>query len=172
MNIPEQLINFKQYIGGSPTPAAVVDVQLPDLEAISETIRGAGIAGELESITPGHYGAMTLTVNYRTMIREGMNASPYKKQELEFYGAIKVTDQTSGEVKIEKLRVAARTQPKKVSPGKLDPGKGTDSNTEYSVTYIKIEIGGKVIREIDQLNFIDIIDGVDMLAEVRSALGM
>lgn len=172
MNIPEQLINFKQYIGGSPTPAAVVDVQLPDIEAISETIRGAGIAGELESITPGHYGAMSLTVNYRTMIKEGMNASPYKKQELEFYGAIKVTDQTSGDAKVEKVRVAARTSPKKVSPGKLDVGKGTDSSTEYAVTYLKIEIGDKVVREIDQLNFIDVVDGIDMLADVRAALGM
>ena len=172
MNIPEQLINFKQYISGGATPTAVVDVTLPDIEAMSESIRGAGIAGEIESITPGHYGAMSLTVNYRTMIKEGINISPYEKQEMEFYGALKETDQSTGKVVVKKVRVAVRTQAKKIGLGKLDVGKGTDSSTEYTTTYLKIEIDDKVVREIDQLNFIDIVDGIDMLADVRSALGM
>jgi len=172
MTIPEQLINFKMYKSGSATPAALVDVTLPDLEAMSETISGAGIAGEIESITPGHYGAMALTVNYRVMIDEALNISPYEKQELEFYGAIKKTDQSTGDVSIQKLRVAVRTQAKKVGLGKLEVGKGTGSSVEYTTTYIKIELDDEVVREIDQLNFIDSIDGEDMLDDIKTALGM
>ena len=40
------------------------------------------------------------------------------------------------------------------------------------VTYYKLEIDGRVMFEIDPINCVRVIDGVDQLADVRNALGL
>jgi P2 family phage contractile tail tube protein len=41
-----------------------------------------------------------------------------------------------------------------------------------SLTYYKQTIGGQVIHEVDVINMVRIINGTDVLADIRSALGM
>lgn len=43
---------------------------------------------------------------------------------------------------------------------------------EMSLTYYKLQHGGRVVQEIDPINMIHIANGVDVLAAQRSALGM
>lgn len=47
-----------------------------------------------------------------------------------------------------------------------------DSKTTLEVTYIKVTIDGVRKVEIDKLNYIHFVDGVDYLADVRKALGL
>jgi P2 family phage contractile tail tube protein len=62
--------------------------------------------------------------------------------------------------------------PMKVDPGKFETGAGSGGSSEQEALYLKIEIDGQTVVEIDKLNFICIIDGVDYLASVRNALGI
>ena len=41
-----------------------------------------------------------------------------------------------------------------------------------ALTYYKLEVGGRLIYEIDMVGMVLVIDGVDQLAEERSALGL
>ena len=59
--IPERLINFRVYLDGSDL-LGVASVELPSLESMSDTVSGAGIAGEVESPILGHFGSMTVTL--------------------------------------------------------------------------------------------------------------
>ena len=54
MKVPEKLINFRVYEDGDDL-VGVADVTLPTLDAMTETVKGAGIAGEVESPVMGHY---------------------------------------------------------------------------------------------------------------------
>ncbi len=45
MKVPEKLINFRVYEDGDDL-VGVADVTLPTLDAMTETVKGAGIAGE------------------------------------------------------------------------------------------------------------------------------
>ena len=64
--VPERLINFRVYAEGNDL-LGVANVELPSLEAMSDTVSGAGIAGEVESPILGHYGSMTTTFTWRTI---------------------------------------------------------------------------------------------------------
>lgn len=55
--VPEKLINFRAYNDGNDL-LGVTDVQLPSLDAMTETVKGAGIAGEVDSPVLGHFGSM------------------------------------------------------------------------------------------------------------------
>ena len=61
--------------------------------------------------------------------------------------------------------------PKKDGGGTLAPASAADASGEYAVRYWATYVDGQKIREIDPMNSICIINGVDYLADVRKALG-
>ncbi len=61
--IPEKLNDFRVYLDGTDL-IGVAEVELPAMEAITETIKGAGVAGNYESPTLGHTDSMTLSLTW------------------------------------------------------------------------------------------------------------
>ena len=61
--------------------------------------------------------------------------------------------------------------PKSLNLGNLAPHSRQDLNGDYALRYLAIYVNGELVTEIDQLNYICMIDGVDYLASVRNALG-
>jgi uncharacterized protein len=56
--------------------------------------------------------------------------------------------------------------------GELTPGSKATLDASLSLTYYKLEHGGRVVQEIDVLNMIHVVNGVDRLAAQRAALGI
>lgn len=169
--IPERTINYRVYDDfGALLGVATVD--LPDIEAMSDTISGAGIAGEVETPTLGHFGSMTATINWRTITPDAMRLAAQRMHALELRSAQQVTDAGAGEVLSQAVRVVLRGTPKNTSLGSLEVGAATDSSTELEVSYLKIYIANSPVLEIDKFNFVYVVDGVDYLAQVRRDLGM
>ena len=52
--IPEVVSNFRCYDEDVQKLLGTVDIELPNIEYLTETIQGAGIAGEIETIVVGH----------------------------------------------------------------------------------------------------------------------
>ena len=69
------------------------------------------------------------------------------------------------------MKYVLRVRPKKLAPGKVGIATTADASGEYAVTYYAIYKNGVKKVEIDQLNFIYYVNGVDYLAEIRDALG-
>lgn len=171
MKIPEKVINFTCYVNGSNELAGMVDLTLPKIEHMVETISGAGIAGEIESITPGHTSAMTFSVNFRSLVDKNISLIKPESYAFEVKGALQETDSKTQKVEVKKLTVAVRGFPKSAELGKLAVSKPTDTNGEFTCEYLKVDIAGKTSVEIDKANMVFMVDGKDYLAEVRAALG-
>ena len=84
--VPEKLINFRAYNDGNDL-LGVTDVQLPSLDAMTETVKGAGIAGEVDSPVLGHFGSMETVLNWRTISKPGMNLASQKGVSLDLRGS-------------------------------------------------------------------------------------
>ena len=52
--------------------------------------------------------------------------------------------------------------------GKVAKGKKMESEVELEILYIKVEINNAVVLELDKLNFVFVLNGKDMLAQIRS----
>ena len=157
--IPEKIINYRCFIDGEMSPTALVDVDLPDIQFMSETISGAGIAGEIDSPTLGHFSAFEIGMNFRTLIKE-------------FRAATQSTDMSGGQINKGKLKVSTRVIPKSLALGKLEVGKPSGSNQKFACDYLKVEVDNETVLEIDKINMIFNVNGEDLLAEVRDAIGM
>ncbi|MBE3586569.1 MAG: phage major tail tube protein [Thermoanaerobacter sp.] len=170
--VPERLTAFRVYLDGSSDLKGVADIQLPSFEAMTETVKGAGIAGEYESPTLGHFQSMKLTLNWRTVSREFLKLLRQQSQRLDCRGAIQEYDAGSGSYRIRQVRVVVQGPPAKGDLGKFETGATSDGSSEVEVLYIKIDIDGKNHLELDKLNYKFVVDGVDYLADVRRALGL
>ena len=169
--VPEQLINYKIYNGFSDM-IGTADVTLPSIEALTNEVKGAGIAGSYNSPVTGHYGPMSMTVNWRVITGDAISLSAPKAHQLDIRGVVDQYDAGSGEKKPVAVVVTVKALPKKVDLGKMDPGQKMDTQSEFEIVYLKIKIGGVKKVEIDKLNYIAEIGGKDYLAEVRAGLGM
>lgn len=61
---------------------------------------------------------------------------------------------------------------KEVDPGDWKPGEKAEFKYSVAVNYYKLEVGGRVVYEIDPINMVRVIDGVDQLAKIRADLGL
>ena len=169
--IPDKLVGFHCY-DESNTMLGVTDVTIPELSYMTESIKGAGIAGEIDTPAIGQLQSMSSTINWRSVTEENIRLFAPKTYLFTFRGSVQFYDENSGDFVPKALKVVMKCIPKKGSPGKLDPATGMGTTGDYEVTYLKLSIEGKEMVEIDKLSYIFRIDGVDYLAKVRTDLGL
>lgn len=56
--------------------------------------------------------------------------------------------------------------------GTLKPGESAALKVSLNLSYYKLQHGSTVVQEIDVVNMVHIVNGVDQLAELRAALGI
>jgi len=169
--LPENMINYMVYLDGDKL-LGTAGVELPSLDAMNEKVSGAGIAGEVEAPVLGHYAAMGLTINWRTITTNLAVLSAPEAHALTFRGSQQVYDSSAGTFSTVPVKVVVKATPKKTSFGKLAIAGQTDSKNEFELSYLKVYVDGVEIIEIDKYNFICRINGTDYLAAVRSDLGL
>ncbi|MCP4021570.1 MAG: phage major tail tube protein [Desulfobacteraceae bacterium] len=167
----EKLTNFRVFLDGDDQ-IGVADVQLPELTAMTDTVKGAGIAGEVETPIIGHFSSLAMTINWRVTTKNSLKLAIPKAHDLELRGSVQEYDASTGEYRVWGQKVVVKAIPKKAALGKLDVGTGQDTTSEFEVNYIKVFIDGDEVLELDKYNYIFKVEGTDYLDETRTALGL
>ena len=147
------------------------EATLPEVENVAEEMSGSGIGGKLESIVLGHVEAMTLTLNFRTVTAAAIKLAEPRLHRLDLRAAQQEQNTRTGIIETRSVKHILRVKPKKFSPGKLAAASAADASGEYAVYYYAINIDGVKKIEIDPLNFIYIINGIDYMKDIGKALG-
>lgn len=167
----DRLIGFTVFKDGV-RKMGIADITLPDVEYMTESLKGSGVGGEIDLVNPGNISAMSATLNWRTVNDDLLVLGQPVTHQLECLGAIEQYDAGTGEYVTKQAALTLRVTPKKVSLGKFENNATMDASNEFSVVYMKLKLDGVTKVEIDQLNYIFVIDGTDFLAKVRTALGL
>ena len=168
--IPCVLINARVYNAGKAY-LGQADCEIGELEYMTESVTGLGIAGELDVPVLGHFKSLTLKLKWNTVCQEAMQLMKPKTHQLQIYASIQNWETENGEFIAAPCRVACRATPKKGGIGKFEPGKKMEPETEFELVQIQMSINGRDVLEIDKTNMKCAIDGIDYLADVRSQLG-
>lgn len=169
--VRDKLINFEVFIAGG-RKLGMADITLPNIEYKTATLSGAGVGGDIEMPTPGHTNSMELEINWRTLNEDVTKLLAMKAHDLEIRGSNEQYDAGTGAITTEPVKINVRSLPKKGDIGSFKPADHTDTKSTLEIVYLKIAVAGKVTTEIDKLNYIHFVDGVDYLASVRSDLGL
>ena len=169
VGIPEVINDFNLYLSGNKLGGTTGEVQLPDFEAMTQAVSGAGLLGEYEAPVVGHYGSMELEIPFRCINEDYFKMiSPASSVELTLRGAIQYTRGDTQAVDYMGMRVVVRGRCKKISTGKAKQRESMDSGITLELTYILVEMDGKKRAELDKINGNFKINNVDQLAKVRS----
>ena len=152
--VPEKSINFKVFLEGGEL-LGLAEGTIPVLEAMTSEVKGA----------------TTFSLTWRTITTSFLKLFEHKTHEIELYGALQYYEAGLGEYLTHQVYVFLKADTKSSTPGNLVVGDNQDTQTEFEVRYMKVELDGKEWVEMDKLNMIYKVDGVDYNAAVRAALG-
>jgi len=166
--IPEVIHSYNAYKGGNQLIGITNEVSLPDFDAMTETISGAGILGEYETVLVGMYNGMEMEVPFRILDDDIFTLmNPLKTLDLTLRGAVQMTDKSTAALDLKGMRIVIRGKQKAFKPGKMQNGTQMDASVTVEVLYIMIEVDGTQKLELDKLNYVYKINGVDLLEKVR-----
>jgi len=168
MSLPRVLKNFNMFQDGESWLGKVSSVTLPKLSRKMEDVLNGGMAAAAEV----DLGAekMELSWSCGELLKGALRAygaTTIDAVGIRFAGAYQ-SDDTGA---YDAVEVVARGRYKEIDPG--DAKAQTLSETKYTmpVAYYKLTINGVTMIEFDLLGNVLIVDGVDILAAQRAALG-
>lgn len=169
MGLPRTLKNFNVFNAGQSYMGEVAEITLPKLGRKLEGHRGGGMNGEVK-IDLGQQ-ALELELSCAGIMQQVFEQYGTTKVDgvmLRFAGAYQRDDTGA----VDAVEVVVRGRHEEIDMGKGKPGDKTDFKVKSALSYYKLSINGKVLVEIDLLNFVEMVNGVDILAEQRKAIGL
>ncbi|MDB5725472.1 MAG: Phage major tail tube protein [Novosphingobium sp.] len=168
MGLPAKLKNFNMFSDGNSWLGLVAELSLPKLSMAMEKWRGGGMLAEVD-IAMG-LEALEMEIKLGGLVVQVLRqfgASGLAAVLLRFVGAYQ--DDLTGGVTAAELVVRGRHS--EIDPGNAKAGDNTEWTVKSSLVYLKWTVAGRVEIEVDVINNIFIVDGVDRMAEIRLALG-
>ncbi|HEY0288569.1 MAG TPA: phage major tail tube protein [Pseudomonas sp.] len=166
--IPQTLFNTNLFVDGISFAGDVPELSLPKVSVKTDAYRGGGMDAEIDM----DMGLEKLEASFSTngVRKEAMkwfgladgnafNASfrgSFKGQKGEFTGVI----------------ATLRGMLKENDPGSWKAGDKAEFKYSVSVTYYKLEVDGSVMYELDPINSVRVVNGVDQLIQMRTQLGL
>lgn len=169
-SIPEVINNYNVYGGDTEEKFVGIsgEITLPTFDMTTHTMTGAGILGEIENPVVGQFKSTDMEIPFRMICEDAFSLmrsdTPMK---LTIRGSQQYTDAETGATAYTQVRVVIRGKCKGFEGGKMKVAEETDTKVKAELWYILIEVGGKTLLELDKLNSVYVVDGVDMLAEVN-----
>ncbi|WP_411410968.1 phage major tail tube protein [Niallia sp. BSM11] len=170
MIIPDKVANFNVYDDKSKLIGISGEITLPTLEAITSTVSGAGVLGEIETPNVGHFGSMSIEIPWRTLLDTTFNFASHAGRSLVLRGAIQQVDSNNGALSYLGVKITMKYMSKGLDLGKLSQNSGMESKNTLEVFYIKVEIGSKTTLELDKLNAVYKLNGKDQLAAINKLI--
>ncbi|MBC3258054.1 phage major tail tube protein [Pseudomonas paralactis] len=171
MAMPRKLKNLNLFNDGNSYLGLVKSLALPALGRKMEGYRGGGMNGPVKadlgmSDDGIQFEWKTGGLDLISLRQFGaVNASSVA---LRFSGPYQQDD--TGEV--SNVEVVVRGRHEAIEMGDAQPGEDTEHSMTTTCSYYKLTVDGEEIIEIDLLNFVEKVNGVDMLEKHRTAMGI
>ncbi len=166
--IPDKINAFNVYQDGVKHIGISEEVTLPEVTEMTSTMAGPGILGEIDSPAHGLFSSMEIEIPFRTLFKNAFQMmKALNNVDMTLRGSIQVQD-GMGDLSFVGMRIVCRGRKKGFNPGSVKQGEGTGASIKLELSYLLVEIDGKKELEIDKLNSIYRVGGVDMLAAVRA----
>lgn len=167
--LPNKLKNFMLFVDGIGYAGKVKTVTTPKLTRKMEEYQGGTMIGPVK-LDLG-LEAQEISFNaggYLYEILSGFGARGVDDIAMRFAGAMQ-RDDTRDIVPVE---IYTRGRYSEIDFGDQTAGALNETKVTAPISYLKITVNGIVRIELDFINMIEKVNGVDLMAAVRTAIGM
>lgn len=160
--------NLNLFVDGRGYAGQIDDYSPPDLQLTVEDYRGGG----MDTAVPIDMGMENLETSFNLISYDRDVLSLFgvaEGQQVPFRcrGALESYDGT-----VTQVQHIMRGKITQLSRNTWQPGNKPQLGVTMRLDYYREEHGGQVINEIDAVNMIRIVNGVDRLAAIRAAIGI
>lgn len=167
--IPTKINAYNVYLDGTKLLGVSEEVTLPNFEALTETLSGAGILGEIDEPILGHFGASEIEIPFRTLNKDMFRiANMQTAVSLTLRMSTQTINESDMVTDFMPSRIVIKGKNKALTGGKVKQGSGTGSSLKVEILYILVEVDKQPKFELDKLNFVYKVDGNDLLQKVRA----
>lgn len=169
MGLPRKIKNFATFVDGVSYAGEMPEVTLPKLARKMDDYRSGGMNAPVKADFGMEGMEAELTAaGYMSDLFKSWGTLRHDGVMLRFAGALQADD---GE-NVDALEIVMRGRFSEIDPGSAKAGEATAIKYKAALSYYKLTINGETLIEIDAVNMIEMVSGVDRLAEVRAALGI
>ena len=162
------LRNFTMFADGWGKMGNVEELTLPKLALHMEEYRGGGmdVPVEVDLGMEKLEAEFTLT-SFDAQVLSLFGLGPGNDRQYTFRGSLASEDGKKTPVVVRMFGMLAEAEPDNWKPGEKSTLKG-----RIGIKVYKLHVGERLIHHIDALRGIRIINGVDVMADVRAHLGL
>ena len=171
MALPRKLKHLNLFNAGENWQGLVESLTLPKITRKFEKYRGGGMAGAVDidmGLDDGAIDTEFTIGGTEALLFKQMGTATVDGVQLRFTGSIQRDD--TGEV--QAVELVTRGRHKELDSGEWKTGESSSTKVSSTNSYAKLTINGVVLFEIDLVNMIHIVDGVDLMDAHRNALGL
>lgn len=169
MGLPSKLKNFNLYNDGNSYLGVVAQFTQPKLSIATEDWRGGGMLGPVK-VDMG-LEAMEAEFAVGGIVKQLLRQFGLTRVDgvlLRLVGAYQSDD--GGQV--QQVEIVMRGRYQEIDMGDSKPGDDTEHKVKAPLVYYKQVVDGRTEMEIDMLNAVFLVDGIDRYAEIRAAIGL
>lgn len=169
MGMPRKLKNMTLFNNGTNYMGQVTEVVPPKLKRKMEEYRAGGMNAPVKT----DHGQEVMEMQWKCgglmdQVLRQYAAIGHADVQLRFAGAYQRDDTGA----VDAVQIVVRGRHEEIDTGTAKPGDNTEFSVTSTLSYYKLTINNEDIIEIDVINMIEKVNGVDMLAAQRRALGM
>lgn len=168
MKIPQVVNRYNLYRKGTKLVGLTGEVELPAVTMVTDTLEGAGTGGNMDIPVIGLTENIDIQIPFMSLTKDLFSlANPGEAEDLTLRGAIQGTDPATGKISYTSIAISMRGTVKEITPGTVKSGGRMESSVTMTLSYYKIALDGETVLEIDKLNNVFVVNGDDVLKEVR-----
>jgi P2 family phage contractile tail tube protein len=166
-----RLTNGNIYIDGNSRFGQIEEVTLPEVKTVFADHKALGMNGKVE--LPSGIDKMTSKMKFNSVYPNTMAivGDPFTSHSFQFRGNLE-TYNGSTRTAQQPYVVYMEGTFRNYQSGNVKQHENVEIEAELNVTYVKVEVNGVLIMEVDTLNNIMNVNGVDLLATYRANLGI
>jgi len=175
MQIPNHVTNYSIFKDGRRL-IGLADVTLPNLQNMTDELKGSGIFGQIDMPVQSHFQSYTVTLNWITVVDQALYASIQDGAQLDAWAAHQLHDSGTNKIIHQGWRYVMGTAPKSFNFGKLEVGAKGEAVSEYELISLRVFRNDRVVAEIDKENAIcrwwNGVQMVDSALRIRQLIGL
>ncbi|OSM99411.1 MULTISPECIES: phage major tail tube protein [Lonsdalea] len=171
MALPRVLKQLNLFNDGNSFMGVVESFTQPKLTRKFEKWRGGGMPGAVDidmGLDDSALEAEWQIAGIEPLIYKQLGNTKADGVPLRFTCSVQRDDTAE----VQAVEVVLRGRHKEIDGGEAKLGELTKTKVSTTCTYYKLTVNGEVLIEIDLLNMIEIVGGVDLMEAHRSAIGL
>ena len=169
MGLPSKLKNMNLFVNGANYFGKAAEVTPPKLARKMEEWRGGGMDAAIKTDMGGEIPELEFTMGgLEPRLDKGFGATTHDAHQFRYVGAFQ--DDNTG--KVRACEIVCRGRYEEIDRGTGKPGDDTEHKYKVPCSYYKEVVDNEIIIEIDVMNAVFRVGGVDRLAEIRNAIGI